>query len=406
MKILMLTPYLPYPPSSGGQVRSYNLIKKLGKKHDITLFSLIKDDNEKKYIPELERYCKKVSVFKRPKTPWTLRNILLTGFGPYPFLVIRNLVPGEREAVKEEMSKEKYDLIHAETFYVMPHIPKTDIPILLVEQTIEYQVYQHFVDTFHLFLLKPFLYIDVYKLKYWESKFWQKAKKVVAVSEADKTKMLSQVAGLDVEIVPNGAGEDLVNLWDIREKERDKSKPIVFYQGNFNWLQNTEAAETLIKDIFPKIKAKIPQAACWIVGQGVKSKIGNLEGNGVEIKELETFDIEGVREAYKRASVFVSPLAGPGGTRLKILGAMAAGIPVVTTSVGIEGIKAEDGKEVWIRDDPNEIAKAAINLIQDAQKYKRTITAARKLVENDYNWTKISLELDKIYREVGNEKKS
>lgn len=402
----MLTPYLPYPPSSGGQVRSYNLIKKLGKKHDITLFSLIKDDNEKENIPELEKYCKKVSVFKRPKTPWTLRNILLTGFGPYPFLVIRNLVPEERKAVRQEMAQEKYDLIHAETFYVMPHIPKTDIPILLVEQTIEYQVYQHFVDTFRLFLLKPFLYIDVYKLKYWETKFWQKAKKVVAVSQADKTKMLSLVNDLDVEIVPNGAGEDLVNLWDIREKESDRTKPIVFYQGNFNWLQNTEAAEVLIKDIFPKIKAKIPQAVCWIVGQGVKGKIGNLEGNGVEIKELETSDIEGVRETYKKASVFVSPLAGPGGTRLKILGAMAAGIPVVTTSVGIEGIKAKDGKEVWIRDNPDEIAEAAINLIEDAEKYSRTIIAARKLFENDYNWNKISLELDKIYREVGNEKKS
>ncbi|MEK7188401.1 MAG: glycosyltransferase family 4 protein [Patescibacteria group bacterium] len=406
MKILMLTPYLPYPPSSGGQVRSYNLIKKLGKKHDITLFSLIKDDNEKKYIPQLEKYCKKVAVFKRPKTPWTLRNILLTGFGPYPFLVIRNLVPEERAAVKEEMSKEKYDLIHAETFYVMPHIPKTDIPILLVEQTIEFQVYQHFVDSFKFFFLKPFLYIDVFKIRYWETKFWQKAKKVVAVSQADKTKMLSLVTGLDVEIVPNGAGEDLVNLWDIRQKKRDKAKPIVFYQGNFNWLQNTEAAETLIKDIFPKIKAKIPQAVCWIVGQGVREKIGKLSGNGVEIKNLETSDIDGVINAYKNADIFVAPLAGPGGTRLKILGAMAAGIPVVTTSVGIEGIKAEDGKEVWIRDDPNEIARAAIDLIQDAQKYNRTITAARKLFENDYNWNKISLELDKIYREVGNAKKS
>jgi hypothetical protein len=142
----MLTPYLPFPDSSGGQIRSYNLIKDLSKKHEITLFSLIKDDSEKRFIPELAKYCSKVRVFKRSKSPWTLRNILLTGFGPYPFLVIRNLSPKEKEAVKEEIENVHYDLIHAETFYVMPHIPKTKIPILLVEQTIEYLVYKHYVD--------------------------------------------------------------------------------------------------------------------------------------------------------------------------------------------------------------------------------------------------------------------
>ena len=105
MKILMLTPYLPFPDSSGGQIRSYNLIKHLSKKHDITLFSLIKDDEEKKFIPELEKYCKEVKVFKRSKSPWTLRNILLTGFGPVPIPGYRNLSPKEKGAVKEESSK-------------------------------------------------------------------------------------------------------------------------------------------------------------------------------------------------------------------------------------------------------------------------------------------------------------
>ena len=89
MKVLMLTPYLPYPPSSGGQVRSYNLIKNLAKHHQITLFSLIKYEEEKKYIKELKKYCADVKVFKRSVKPWTLRNILRTVFGYYPFLVIR-----------------------------------------------------------------------------------------------------------------------------------------------------------------------------------------------------------------------------------------------------------------------------------------------------------------------------
>ena len=175
MKVLMLTPYLPFPLLSGGQTRSYNLIKNLSKKHEITLYCLIKDKKERKYIPELKKYCKKVKVFARPKKPWTLRNILKTGFGPYPFVVIRNLVPEEKVALQDELASAKYDLIHAETFYVMPHIPKTNVPILLVDQTIEHMVYKHFVEKQSNTLLRPILMIDVLKIRYWESFYWKRA---------------------------------------------------------------------------------------------------------------------------------------------------------------------------------------------------------------------------------------
>ena len=99
MKILMLVPYLPTITMSGGQTRWYNIIKYLAKRHDITLFSLIKDDSERRFIPELEKYCKKVKVFNRPVKPWTIRNIFLSVFGPFPLLVIRNQSLEERKAI-------------------------------------------------------------------------------------------------------------------------------------------------------------------------------------------------------------------------------------------------------------------------------------------------------------------
>ena len=88
MKILMLTPYLPYPLLSGGQIRTYNLLKKLAHLHQVTLFALIKEDSERQYISELEKYCKKVKVFKRSRQPFTWRNIIKTAFSTYPFLVM------------------------------------------------------------------------------------------------------------------------------------------------------------------------------------------------------------------------------------------------------------------------------------------------------------------------------
>ena len=104
MKILMLTPYLPYPLLTGGQTRSYNLIKRLSQLgHKITLFCLVKDDKERRYVSELEKFCKEIQVFNRPKKPWTINNILKTGFSFYPFLVIRNWASKEKKAIKRKL---------------------------------------------------------------------------------------------------------------------------------------------------------------------------------------------------------------------------------------------------------------------------------------------------------------
>lgn len=401
MKILMLTPYLPYPPSSGGQIRSYNLIKNLAKKHKITLFSLIKNDEERKFVNELEKYCEKVRVFLRPAKPWTLNNILKTGFSLYPFLVVRNLSQLEREAIAEELEKVKFDLIHAETFYVMPHIPETDVPILLVDQTIEFQVYQHFVRKSHLFFLKPLLYLDVLKIKYWEQRFWSKADKVVAVSKADKDKMTKLVKNLNVGVVPNGAGEDLLKIDKVEKKEPE---PIILFQANFSWLQNIEAAVNLARKVFPIIKKQIPQAKCWIIGQGAKEKLRELKSKYVQVFDLENDDIEGVIKAYQKASVFVAPLEGPGGTRLKILAAMAAGVPVVTTKVGIEGIDADNDDQVLVAGNWPQMAEKVVLLIKDKNFYERITIKARKLIEEKYNYEKIALILDKYYEEVASRK--
>jgi len=396
MKILMLTPYLPFPDSSGGQIRSYNLIKGLSKKHKITLFSLIKDDSERKFIPELEKYCVKVKVFKRSKSPWTLRNILLTGFGPYPFLVIRNLSPHETKAVQEEIAQVDYDLIHAETFYVMPHIPETKTPILLVEQTIEYLVYKHYVEGIKNPILRSLLSIDVAKLKYWETKFWKKADGVVAVSESDRKEMLKLVPDLKVNLVPNG-----VNLDFFKEKDSWRSpEPKILFIANFKWLQNVEAAELLLKEVFPRVHAKSFKAKVWVVGQHIPEEILKYKSENIIIDNLSEDDQEGIRNAYYESSVFVSPLRGPGGTRLKHLAAMAAKLPLVTTSVGAEGLGAADGREVIIRDTSKEIADATLRILEDEKLAKEIAENARKLVEQKFSWYKMGEYLDKIYEKT------
>ena len=394
MKILMLTPYLPYPPNSGGQTRSYNLIKNLADKHEITLFSLIKDDREAENLRELTKFCE-VKVFKRSKTPWTLKNVLHTGFSLYPFLVIRNLVTDERSAIEKELANKKYDLIHAETFYVMPHIPKSITPILLVEQTIEYLVYKHYVEDQAPLLAKPLFAVDVAKLRHWETFFWKKADGVVAMSESDKREMQKLINGLKIDIVPNGIDPNYFSL-----KKEPNKEPRVLYVGNFKWLQNAEAVEVLMHKVWPNIKAKVPHAKLWIVGKDITEKIKKYQSSDIEITE----GIPDIRDAYLNSSVLVAPIEGPGGTRLKILEAMASGLPVVTTDVGAEGLGVVNGKHAFVTNKWSEMAKTTVEVIQNPKRSQEMGQEARNFVKKLYSWEVSADLLDKIYRRVVDEK--
>ena len=388
----MLTPYLPFPLMSGGQTRSFNLIKNLSKKHEITLFSLIKNDNEREYIPELEKYCKKVRVFNRPSRPWTLSNILRTGFSTYPFLVIRNLATKESQAISEELLSNSYDLIHAETFYVMPHIPKTKVPILLVEQTIEYLVYKHYVEEQAPRPLRPLLKIDVMKLKFWETYFWRHAKKVVAMSDSDRNQMEKLSPGLSIDIVPNGIDAQ----YFLAKKKEDVIPRRVLYVGNFTWLQNIEALEDLVNIVWPKIKKELKDVKLWVVGMHMTKYIKNLKSDDIEVTE----GIPDVRDAYRKSTVLVTPIKGPGGTRLKILEAMASALPVVTTTVGAEGLGVRNGKEALIEDNLEDLAKSAIAVLKNPEKAKKLGDAGRKFVEQNYTWDVSADKLDRIYGEI------
>lgn len=397
MKILMLTPYLPYPTNSGGQIRSNNLIKHLSKKHEITLCSLIKHEEDRKYVEFLKPYCKNIYIFKRPEKPWTLGNIIRTGFSPYPFVVVRNFSTSEKKSLPQIIEEGDFDLIHAETFYVSPHIPKTNIPVVLVDQTIEYQVYQHYVNHFRWPFLRPLLYIDVLKVKYWESYYWKKAIRVVAVSERDAQVMRGTVKGLKVDVVPNGVGEDFT-----QDVPLHYNKTLLF-MGNYDWMQNSEAARILAREVFPKIREQIPEAKLIIAGQYTQ-KVGDLSAENIEIKDIAVDDIASVQHYFRTSGVLVTPLYGPGGTRLKILSAMSSRLPVVTTKVGITGISASSGKEVLQGEKPEDLARLTVQILNDKELYKSIANNARKFVKENYFYDSIAEKLDQIYLEVSNGK--
>ncbi len=408
MKILMLTPYLPYPPSSGGQIRTFNLIKYLSKKHEVTLVALYKNKAEKKYSKHIKKYCKNVYLCKRPESPWEIKNILKTIFSLSPFLIVRNSSEEARNTISKILKNEKFDIIHAETFYIMPHIPTTNIPIILVEQTIEYRVYQHFVNNLPFFL-RPFFYLDIIKLKHWERHFWRKADIVATVNDSDKKTILRLEPKTKTTIIENAAGDDMFKIK--KERQKNKTKFNLFFIGNFSWLQNVEAAKIITDKIYPLLKKSSNIRLCngkqdkkcvqiIIAGQRSVEKLKMKTQKGLRIIDIKHKGDNIVNKLFQEADVFISPIFGPGGTRLKLLAAMATKTPIISTSIGIDGLMLTNKKNVLIAETPEEFVKQISLVINNQDLYERIKNEAYKHVKKYFTWDKIAVKLEHIYEEI------
>lgn len=393
MRILMVTPYVPYPPLSGGQVRSYNLIKHLSRNHKITLFCYYRDESEKKSISELKKYCQKVEFIKR-RPAWSPAHIVSAAFTPYPFLLLSTYYsPLLRKKIEKELSEQIYDLIHCETFYIMPNIPKTSLPILLVEQTIEYLVYLKFVNEFKLFFLKPFMYFDIWKLKTWEKYFWKKTSRLVTMSEDDKRFIKNIFPDIKVNVIANGVDMDFFD----KTKHQKAEKPTVLFVGQFKWLPNLEAAKFLVESIWPLIKKKVPDAQLLIVGRNPTQEILNLSKYpDVTIRS----DVEDIRTVYGESNVLLAPIRNGKGTKYKVLEAMATGVPIVGTPMAAEGIAIENGKHALIGKTASELANYTSALLKDNKRAEMIAKHANKLVRETYDWNRIAAELNKVYEDI------
>ena len=409
MKILMLTPYLPYPHLSGGQIRSYNLIRKMAEKHQITLFALIKDEKEKQYIPELEKYCAQVKVFKRSARPFTFHNIWKAAISTfttnnYPFVVIRNYSQEAFQAVQTALKDQAYDLIHAETFYMMPHIPKTRVPKLLVEQTIEYLGYESFAKNIKPpfnFFLRPFLNLDIAKIKKWERHYWKTCDLLVTMSEEDKKLIASDIGRQEnIEVVANGVD---IDFFKTQTKSAKISQPTVLFVGTFKWLPNVEAAQFLVSQVWPLVRKEIPAAKLWIVGNAPTPEVLNFANaeNHIEV----TGGIPDIRDAYNNSHVLCAPVFSGKGTRYKILEAMATATPIVATSTAVEGLNIDDGRQALIADEAPSMAAAVIKLLNSPQLQKKLATNGQSFVEKNYDWDLIASKLNHLYQSIGRSSK-
>lgn len=387
MKVLFVSAVMPYPLYSGGQIRIYQMLKEMSKYHEVSLFAFIRTPEEEKYVKDL-RFCKEVKTVLRGRA-WQPRYVIRSVLGVYPF-VFATYDSGEmRHLIRQELARSRYNLVHIEPGYVLPSVPAVDVPMVVAEHNIEHVVYEGYVRRFPVAVIRPFLYVDVLKLRFWERRVWKQADGVVAVSRED-AKEISRITGTDrVSMVPNAVAVSSFPF--LPQKTCSVQAPVFLFVGNFSWVQNRDAVEFLHDQVWPAIRKRYPNGTLHIVGKNMPDRLKRrLAGDGLVVKE----DVADIRTELTKADIFIAPIHIGGGTKFKILEAMAAGVPVMTTKKGVEGLKIEPGKELLVVTNWDTIGQTVERLLTDNAYRLGLVRAARARIERDYSWENVARRLD------------
>lgn len=391
MNILFVSAVLPYPLYSGGQIRIYNLLKVLAKKHDIKLCAFIRERSEENLVKEL-KFCKEVHVVLRGHA-WQPRYVLRSIFGVYPLLYASYDNGQMRQEIGQILKESNTDIVHLEPSYVWPSMPKTHIPLVIAEHNIEYQVFEHFVSRVAFLPIKPFLALDILKHKYWEEKVWHAGNHIITVSDSDAA-VVRKRGSSTVSVVPNGVDLDFFQMG----KRRDWSNsPRCLFVGDFSWMQNRDAVRFLMEAVWKNIVVRFPNAKLRIVGRNIpRPLLTDLKKVHAEVNER----VDDIRTEYETADVMLAPIRVGGGTKFKILEAMAVGLPVITTPLGALGLPVKDKENILIATSPTDFSLALGFLATSENRTDHIVKKARKLIEQDFSWKKIAQELDTVWQNV------
>ena len=384
----------PYPPKSGGKVRVFNLIKEISKYHDVYLLSLASKD-ELDFVPVMLKYCKTVEIvpFEHNILSRLIRwvRIFSNLFTQVPIEVAAKESTGMKKKVKTIIDN-GLDLIQVEWLQMAQYLPfhlLKNTPLILTEHDVAYVPLKRRSLT-EIGILKYIMRRECYKMKNYEQETCHRFNKIISVSDLDKERLLKLSEDLDVYVVPNG-----VNTHYISPKTDHEDTGSLLYIGWMKHYPNRDAMLFFLKQVFPLIIKEVPNTKVFIVGQYAPEEILSLAKSNPNI--VCTGYVEDVREYLHKCTVYICPLRIGGGTRLKILEAMAAGIPIVSTTIGAEGLSVKHGENILLSDSADTFAKETISLLNNPELRLKLAKSARNFVEQNYDWEMIAQKQMAVY---------
>ena len=458
MKILFVAPRLPLPADTGGKIRTLNILKQLAKYHQVHLACFWFDRNDEKFKKSLQEMGVKVTLvpFSEPSTLSKIACILLNTL---PFSINKYYVYAMEQALVSLKKAEQFDAIHLDHLHMAHYLICFDsIPCLLDEHNVEYRILERCIEV-EKSPLKQMIFKDqAQKMKQYEL---QKVKRVAhcfAVSEDDKNILETLTEKqTPVHVIPNGVDTEYFKTTDqpqlslnrevagtalpLSEKlgeaaghrdssardgvvlttsemqgksaqrpetrdQESKSQVLslgsLVFTGSMDWLPNSDAVLYFCKEILPLIWKVKPQVKFTVVGKGPIKAIQDLATSNPRI--VVTGRVDDVRPFMAQAQVFVVPIRVGGGTRLKILEAMAMEKAIVSTTLGAEGINYTKGVNIHIADEPQDFAERVVRLLEYPDEARTVGQAGRGLVHTEYEWNIIGQKLARIYHEVVYEK--
>jgi len=396
MNILMLTQVLPYPTDSGPKVKTLNVIKYLAQHHEVTLISFVRGDQSAD-AEQLRAYCRTVHCVPMQRTAMADGMALLRSvINGQPWLILRDDRAAMHAKVAEVLQAEKFDVIHADQHNMAQFAPRAaGVRRVLDTHNALWLLYQRMADTTEMGLTK-FLYRRDWKLlKRYEGQVCREFDAVLAVSEEDKAALVQAGAPAEkITVLPITVDSDA-----FAPVQPDADAQNIIHLGTMYWQPNVDGVLWFLREVWPLIRAQKPDAHCDICGARPPESVRALGGAGSGVNV--TGYVADPAPYLQKAGVMIVPVRAGGGMRVKILNNMSMCLPIVSTTIGSEGIAVEHEKHLLIADTSADYAAAVLRLLDDRALARRLGENGRALVLERYDYRAACRVLEDVYRGGG-----
>jgi glycosyltransferase involved in cell wall biosynthesis len=403
LNILYVSQMPASPPRFGAQARLHGLMTQLAQRHDITAMMLVDDEFD---IEEcrlaMQAYCREVVLIKNPygrdglaKRLLQLRSLASTR----SFERLRVVVPEMQQALDKVLRANRFDIVNLEFTFLghcdLRQAPSGEkLPPLVVDShNIDYDLARQYTRTGGSLLRRLYAEANWRKLRREELSTYRNADGVYLCSVADQQRLLDDIPGARTMVIPNAAD---VDFYKPRPTDPQPGGRTVVFFGLMSYMPNIDGATYFIQEIWPRIADANPDARCKIIGGSPSPQLLALAGPRIEF----TGFVPDLRPHIAEAAAVIVPLRLGGGTRLKIVEAMAMGKAMVSTTLGAEGIDAVPGRDILIEDQPDAFADAVIRLLAEPDLAARIGNSARQLSEARYAWSAAAKALEGFYRQI------